>query len=94
MVVKISESEAILIESRRSEGYDYSLSPIDEGLLIYRVDTKWTTGHGAFGLVLKKGITKPDLGDALVRLGESVTISGITITNMSKSDTYDIVTVT
>jgi len=94
MVIKISESEAILIESRRSEGYDSSLSPIDEGLLIYRVDTKWTTGHGAFGLVLKKGIAKPDLGDALVRVGESVTISGITITNMSKSDTYDIVTVT
>jgi hypothetical protein len=70
------------------------LSTNDEGLLIYRLDTKWTTGHGAFGLVLKKGITKPDLGDALVRAGESVTIGGLEISNIKKNITNDIVTVT
>lgn len=94
IVIKVSESEAILIESRRSDGYDYSLSATDEGLLIYKVDTKWATGHGAFGLVLKKGITKPDMEDALVRIGEYVTVNGITITNVSKNNFYDIVSVT
>jgi M6 family metalloprotease-like protein len=92
IVIKVNESEAILIESRRSDGYDYSLSTVDEGLLVYKLDTKWTTGHGAFGLVLKKGITKPDLGDALIRSGESVTVGGINISNLSKGNAHDIVT--
>ena len=91
--IRVSDSEAIVIESRRSEGYDYSLGKENEGLLIYRIDTKWTTGHGPFGLVLKSGIKRSDLGDALVRLGESVSIDGIKIENIFRGTDYDIISI-
>jgi hypothetical protein len=91
--IRISDSEAIVIESRRSDGYDYSLGKENEGLLIYRIDTKWTTGRGPFGLVLKNGIKRSDLGDALVRLGESVSINGIKIKNIFRGADYDIISI-
>ena len=91
--IRVSDSEAIVIESRRSDGYDYSLGKENEGLLIYRIDTKWRTGRGPFGLVLKSGIKRSDLGDALVWLGESVSIDGIKIENIFRGTDYDIISI-
>ena len=85
IVIRHSDSTATIIEFRRALGYDIGLSLRTEGLVIYELNTQWPTGHGAFGLVTKSGANSTDVADAIIRQGDSVTVSGFKIENLDQS---------
>lgn len=86
-IVRISDSEAIAIESRRAAGYDESLSA--EGVLVYRINTRWTTGHGPIAVVSEPSRAASEYD--LLGKDETVTIFGIKISTIHSSAQGDIV---
>ena len=93
IVLPISQSEAIIIESRRSVGYDSAITKALEGALVYRLDTKWKTGQGPFGIVKKSNLSGKSPEEVLLRPGESLLVAGIRITNLYGTDNYDVISV-
>ncbi|MYC43184.1 MAG: hypothetical protein F4X52_11645 [Acidimicrobiaceae bacterium] len=97
--IPLSETEVIVIESRRQVGYDASEALSGrtglgtEGVLVYTVDTSVGTGH----LPVK---VATDTGDGFIdhnpilRNGQSVTTNGYTITVQSTTETTHTVSIT
>jgi len=83
VIIPITDTRALVIESRRETKFNVNNSSIDEGVLVYEVDTIY--GHGdAMILPIKKTSTLssngvPNYYDALLNVGESITYDGITI---------------
>jgi hypothetical protein len=89
-MVRTGDSTAVLVESRRKEGYDSKA--LSEGLLVYTVDTAIRSGEGAV-VVQTLRANDPAKSQAPLRPGESLTIGKVTITNVSSSADGDTVTV-
>ena len=98
VVIPLSTSKAIVVESRRRTGYDALLGKESEGALVYEVDTSKSGNYddGPFSVIapsrviLKKGdftINTP------LRQGESVTHEGWKITNVESGEFGDVVKV-
>ena len=75
MVVPLTETTALVVESRRILGYDSHLSK--EGALVYKVDTSVPTGEGP---IVVGSISKPPDGTALLGPGEIWNSDGYSIT--------------
>ena len=73
-VVPLTETTALVVESRRILGYDSHLSK--EGTLVYKVDTSVPTGEGP---IVVGSISKPPDGTALLGPGEAWNLSLIHI---------------
>jgi hypothetical protein len=91
VVIKISNSKVIVIESIRAGGLYYKLPKSSQGVLIYTVDLSETRRDFGMKLALPTN-RNPNLGpfflaEAPLRAGESVKIDGITIT-VIESGTY------
>ena len=90
--VPLSDTEVIVIESRRSLGYD-SGALLDEGVLVYTVDAMISSGLLPMKLAGDPGNAHFD-DYPLLRVGESVTVRGYTITVDTDDGNTHTVTVT
>jgi M6 family metalloprotease-like protein len=91
VIVPISESKAVVVESRRPLGYDAKLSK--SGALVYIVDTSIGSGEGT--LVVQPVLDNdPYRYKSPLAAGESVTVDGVTVTVLEATDQGDIVQVT
>lgn len=93
-VVPISSRVAIIIESRRSEGYDFELTGASEGALVYVVDTSIVNGQGPLRLALDQRQGMDFLLDAPLLEGEELEILGYRIANLSATPDFDVVRIT
>jgi M6 family metalloprotease-like protein len=91
VMVRTGNSTAVLVESRRKEGYDSK--SLSEGLLVYTVDTAIRSGEGPV-VVQSLRANDPSKSQAPLRPGETLTIGKVTITHVSSSADGDTVTVT
>lgn len=94
VVVRTGLSTAFVIESRKSQRNDKGITSNNEGLLVYKIDTKIKNGNGPLRIVRKKSLEDPMLVDAPLRFGEFVEVSGFKIENVGASDLWDIAKIT
>ena len=94
VVIPISKYKAVIIESRRNLGYDTTLGTLNEGAIVYTLDT--TIGYRKSPLKIVPSPTSTDTTwrrDAALKLNQSVTIWGYKITNIESGDFGDVVKV-
>ena len=93
VVIPTSSTTAIAIESRRNLRFDAKAKSRTNGLLVYRIDTSRPSGFGPIEVIKKPGSSDPYFADATLRRGESLTVEGITVTNIGGSAIKDVVKV-
>lgn len=79
IVIPLSDTRVIVVESMRSAGYNYKLQPQSQGALVYIIDTSKTGYHQGEYVVVPKGRTDPDYMDAPLKQGESLEVEGVRI---------------
>lgn len=96
IVIPTSLSTAILIESRKAQGYDSTFLADEVGLVVYKIDTKIGSGAGPISVVPKSnqysGVAfSSALYDnkrflkAPLQVGDSLVVDGIRIINVGDS---------
>ncbi|MFN8381678.1 MAG: hypothetical protein U0V02_07050 [Anaerolineales bacterium] len=91
VMIPLSDSKILVMESRRNEGLD-TLPSSYEGLLVYTVDTSIGQLGGGYVIQPRTGFTdKSNFQDAALRIGDSITVDGITITVIDSNKDGDIV---
>ncbi len=78
-MVPLSDSTILVMESRKNEGYD-NIAAGREGVLVYTVDMKLGTLGGGYRTQRRAGSTDANFEDAALRVGDSVTVDGVTVT--------------
>jgi M6 family metalloprotease-like protein len=91
IMVPISPTSAVIVESRRALGYDSKLAK--SGALVYSIDTSISTGEGPIK-ILPVIDNDPYRDKSPLAAGESVTVGNITITVIAATENSDIVQVT
>ena len=94
VVIPISKYRAVIVESRRNLGYDTTLGSLNEGAIVYTLDT--TIRYGKSPLKIIPSPTSTDATwrkDAALKVNESVTIWGYKITNIESGAFGDVVKV-
>ena len=99
LVIPLSNSKAIVVESRRSTGLNYLYPKATEGALVYVVDT--LDPRFRYGIYVKRPNNRPEsqfaygfsLGDAALKKGESIQLSGFKISVVDAGDFGDVVKV-
>ena len=98
VVLPVSDSRVIVLESIRATGINYKLQSESEGLLVYEINTQdQRREHGA-RLILGPG-REPErdipliVPDAPLKAGESVTFGDLTITVLEVADHADLVAI-
>ena len=91
VVVPISQTKALVIESRRPLGLDSKLRK--SGALVYLVDSSIQSGLGPVKVFPQQG-SDPQYLTAPRALGESVTVEGITVTVTASDASGDSVRIT
>jgi M6 family metalloprotease-like protein len=92
IVVRLSDTKILVVESRRSEGFDV-LAPSQEGSLVYTVDMTIPTIKGGWKVQRRPGSTDPQFVDAALRAGEAITVEGLKIEVVSRDQNGDTVKV-
>ena len=93
VVIPISPTKAIVIESRRKVGYDINMPVSAEGALVYTVDTLAFSGTGPMKIVRKASSKKTLFEDAPLKSGEFVDVLGYRVKNLSKQKSSDLISV-
>ena len=88
VIVPISESKALVVESRRPIGVDAEL--VKSGALVYLADTSIYSGEGTI-MVLPVSEGDPYRVQSPLAVGESITVEGITLTVIASDDLGDTV---
>ncbi len=88
VIVPISESKALVVESRRPIGVDAEL--VKSGALVYLADTSIYSGEGTI-MVLPVSEGDPYRVQSPLAVGESITVEGITVTVIASDDLGDTV---
>jgi len=78
IVVRLSSTKVLVIESRRNEGFDV-LNSAQEGTLVYTVDMTIQSIQGGWKVQRRPGSTDLSLRDAALRLGDVITVEGLRI---------------
>lgn len=91
VVIPISKSKVVVVESRRPLGYDADL--VKSGALVYVVDTSVYSGQGTV-MVYPILENDPYRYQSPLAVGESVTVEGVTVTVLEATDQGDTVQVT
>jgi M6 family metalloprotease-like protein len=95
LIIPTGTYTAITIESRRSYGFDSFLSPRDQGVLVYTVDTRIPYKRSPMQIIAPNRSTDQEwYTDAALKLNESVTFDGWEITVIESGDFGDVVKVT
>ncbi|HND48369.1 MAG TPA: hypothetical protein PLL95_07390, partial [Anaerolineales bacterium] len=88
VIVPISESKALVVESRRPIGADAKL--VKSGALVYLADTSIYSGEGTI-TVLPVSDDDPYRVQSPLAVGETLTVEGITVTVTASDDQSDTV---
>lgn len=88
VVIKVSDSKIIVVESRRNEGFD-ALSSSNEGVLIYTVEMTTATQQGGWNVQRRPGSVEANFTDAALRAGEKIVTNGVTIEVLSRDANGD-----
>ena len=92
IVVRLSSSKILVIESRRNEGFDV-LTPSQEGTLVYTVDMTIQSIKGGWKVQRRLGSTDSQFTDAALRVGDVITVDGVRIEVISRDQNGDTVKV-
>lgn len=92
VVVPISKTKAVVIESRRATGIDKNIAK--SGALVYVVDSSIQSGQGPVRVFPSDIGSDPRYLKAPRALGESVTTEGVTIKVIKSDDSGDTVEIT
>lgn len=92
VVVRLSDTKVLVIESRRNEGFDV-LTPAQEGSLVYTVDMTIPSMKGGWKVQRRAGSTDPFFLDAALRPGGVITVEGLRIEVISRDQNGDTVKV-
>ena len=96
VMIPLTATTALIVESRRGEGYDSQLGSGAYGVIAYTVDTTIDNGNGLAAVQIPAAHTTElrtahgNVKDALILVGESITVSGVTV-RMIKSGDFDTV---
>jgi M6 family metalloprotease-like protein len=93
VVIPISDTQRLVVESRRSIGYDVALKAGFEGALVYVIDVSKQTGFGPMKIIPKKGAKNAFLYDATLQAGDSVTYENYKVTNLVSDKNGDTIKV-
>lgn len=88
LLIPLSSTKAIAVESRRARGYDAQLT--QPGLLVYLVDTQKSTGTGALRVLPEDNSDVSKLTRTL-KPGGSITHLGVTVTFVSSVGEQELV---
>lgn len=99
LVIPLSNTKGIVVESRRSTGLNYKYPKASEGALVYTVDTMDT--RFGFGVAVRRPANRPAsrfahgfaLGDAALKKGESLIVNGVKISVTDAGEFGDVVKV-
>ena len=89
MVVPLTETTALVVESRRLLGYDLYLRK--EGALVYKIDTSVQSGEGP---IVVGSISKPADASALLGPGEVWNWDGYSVTVKEMTPEGDLIEIT
>ena len=89
VVVPLTETTALVVESRQILGYDFRLRK--EGALVYKIDTSVATGEGP---IVVGSISKPPDASALLGPGEVWNWDGYSVTVKEMTPERDLVEIT
>jgi len=90
-VIPTGKFTGIMVESRRSYGFDTNLGSANEGLIVYKIDTTIPYRLSPYRIVPSPSAKDDSLRrDAALKVGESVTIDGVTITNVESGAFGDV----
>jgi hypothetical protein len=90
VVVRLSSTKVLVIESRRNEGFD-TLKSAQEGTLVYTVDMTIQSIQGGWKVQRRPGSTDLSLRDAALRLGDVITVEGLRIEIVARDQNGDTV---
>jgi M6 family metalloprotease-like protein len=90
VVVRLSSTMVLVIESRRNEGFDV-LTSAQEGTLVYTVDMTIQSIQGGWKVQRRPGSTDLSLRDAALRLGDVITVEGLRIEIVGRDQNGDTV---
>jgi M6 family metalloprotease-like protein len=94
LIIPTGTYTAITIESRRSYGWDSFLSPKDQGVLVYTVDTRTPYKRSPMQLIVPaRTLDREWYTDSALKIGETVTTNGWKITVVESGDFGDVVKV-
>jgi hypothetical protein len=92
VMIPLTATTVLVVESRRGESYDSQLGAGAYGVIAYIVDTTIDNGNGlaaiqvptahAADIRTAHGLVK----DALILMGESITVSGVTVRLVNSGD--------
>lgn len=88
VMVPVSESKVVVVESRRPLGYDAALPK--PGALVYIVDTAIASGEGTL-IVYPQLDGDPYRYQSPLAVGETLTVEGVTVTVTASDDQSDTV---
>jgi len=89
IMIPLSSSKMLVIESRKAMGFDV---PLSSGILVYTVDMKVGQLGGGYVVVPRIGFSDREyFRDAPLRAGDSVTVGGVTIAVLSIGEGGDVV---
>lgn len=92
VVIPISETKVVVVESRRASGIDSGIAKT--GALVYTIDSSIATGAFPLQVYPKGGSSDPYSTTAPRAVGESVTVSGIKVEVTAASASGDTVRIT
>jgi M6 family metalloprotease-like protein len=90
VVVRLSDTKILVIESRRNEGFD-ALTPSQEGSLVYTVDMTIPTIKGGWKVQRRPGSVDSQFTDAALRVGDVINVEGLRIEVISRDQNGDTV---
>lgn len=94
LIIPTGTYTAITIESRRSYGWDSFLSPRDQGVLVYTVDTRVPYKRSPMQIIPPlRTLDREWYTDSALKVGETVTTNGWKITVVESGDFGDVVKV-
>ena len=93
VVVRLSSTKILVIESRRNEGFDV-LTALREGTLVYTVDMTIPSIKGGWKVQRRPGSTDLEFTDAALRVGDVITVEGLRIEVISRDQNGDTVKIT
>lgn len=88
VMVKLSDSKILVLESRRNGGYD-SLSEAREGVLVFTVDMTIPSIKGGWSTQRRPGSTMVDYSDAALKAGDIITVEGVRIEVLKRDSNGD-----
>jgi len=78
LIVKLSNTKALVVEVRRNEGFD-SIPQSAEGVLVYRVDVTKLSNQGMATIITDNPTLSEGMMIGTMHPGSSITDSGVTV---------------